>query len=102
MIRADSGNGLLAALPLVHPDVPVRRCRAHRIRNVPSKLRRRDREDAKRHLHDIMNAPNITAACRFADRRRDAHPKAVECLCDDPDDLPTASDTPRPMNAGRC
>ena len=91
MICVDGGNGLLAALPLVYPDIPVRRCRAHKIRNVLNKLRRRDHEDAKRGLHDIMNAPNITAARtaarRFADRWREPHPKAVECLRDDLDDL---------------
>ena len=100
MIRADGGNGLLAALPLVHPDIPVRRCRAHRIRNVPDKLRRPDREDAKRDLHDIMNARNITAARtaarRFADRRREPYPKAVGCLRDDPDDLPARFRYPMP------
>ena len=39
MICADGGNGLPAALLLVHPDIPVRRCRAHRIGNIPDKLR---------------------------------------------------------------
>ena len=96
MIRADGGNGLPAALPPAYPDISVRRRRAHRIRIVPDKLRRRDREDAKGHLHNIMNAPNITAARRFADRRRDAHPKAVECLRDDPDDLPARFRYPTP------
>ena len=91
MICVDGGNGLLAALPLVYPDIPVQRCWAHKIRNVLNKLRRRDHEDAKRGLHDIMNAPNITAARtaarRFADRWREPYPKAVECLRDDLDDL---------------
>ena len=100
MIRADGGNGLLAALPLVHPDIPVQRCRVHKIRNIPDKLRRRDREDAKRGLHDIMNTPNIiaarAAARRFADRRREPHPKAVECLRDGPDDLPARFRYPTP------
>ena len=57
MIRADGGNSLLAALTLVHPDIPVRRCRAHKIMNVLNRIRRSDREDAKRDLHDMMNAP---------------------------------------------
>ena len=96
MIRADSGNGLPAALPLVHLDIPVRRCRAHKIGNVLNKLRRPDREDAERDLHDIMNAPNITAARRFADRRRDAYPNACATTS------PPASDTPCPTGAGRC
>ena len=87
VIRTDGGNGLPVALPLVHPGIPVQRCRAHKIRNVPNRIRRRDREDAKRGPHDIMNAPNITAARtaarRSADRWREPHPKAVECLRDD-------------------
>ena len=88
VICADSGNGLPVALPPVHPDIPVRRCRVHKIQNILNKVRKPDHDGVKRHLHDIMNASNLTAARRFADRRRDAHPKAVECLCDDPNDLP--------------
>ena len=105
VIRADGGNGLPAALPPVHPDIPVRHCRAHRTGNVPDKLRRSDREDAERDLHDIMNAPNITAARaaarRFADRWRDACPKAVGCLRDDPDDLPDRFRYPVPDGRGQ-
>ena len=59
-----------------------------------------DQEDAKRGLHDIMNAPNITvaraAARRFADRRREPYPKAVESLRDDLDDLPARFRYPTP------
>ena len=70
--------------------------------NIPDKLRRRDREDAKRDLHDIMNA-HITAARaaarRFADRRRGPYPKVVACLRDD---LPACFRYPRPTGAGRC
>ena len=43
-----------------------------------------------------MNAPNITAALRFADRRREPHPKAVECLHDDPDNLSARFRHPTP------
>ena len=43
-----------------------------------------------------MNAPNITAARRFVDRWREPHPKAVECLRDDPDDLPARFRYPTP------
>ena len=100
VICADGGNGLLAALPLVYPDIPVQRCRAHKIRNILNKLRRHDHEDAKRGLHDIMNAPNITAARtaarRFADRWREPYPKAVECLRDDLEDLLTCFRYPTP------
>ena len=60
MIRADGGNGLPAAPN--RPAIPVRRCRAYGIGNVPNKLLKPDREDAERDPHDIMNAPNPTAA----------------------------------------
>ena len=100
MICADGGSGLLAALPFVHPAIPVRRCRAHKIRNVPNRVRKADHKDVKPHLHNIMNAPNITAARtaarRFADRWRDTCPKAVECLRDDLDDLPACFRYPTP------
>ena len=68
-----------------------------RIGNVLNKVRKPDHEDAKRHLHYIMNAPNPTAARtaarRFADRRRHTCPKAVECLRED---LPTRFRYPTP------
>ena len=91
MICVDGGNGLLAALPFVYPAIPVQRCWAHKIRNVLNKVRKTDHEDAKRHLHDIMNAPNYsaarTAARHFADQWQDTYPNAVKCLRDDLDDL---------------
>ena len=90
------------ALPLIYPDIPVQRCWAHKIGNILNELRKPDREDAERHLHNIMNAPNIAAARRFADHWRDAYPKAAECLHGDPDDLPARFRYPRPTGAGRC
>ena len=95
MIRADSGNGLPAALPLVHPDIPVQRCWAHKIRDVPNQLQKSDREDAKRNLRDIMNALNITAA--GMPTRRPSNACATS-----PTISPPASDTPRPTGAGGC
>ena len=38
MICVDGGQGLLAALPTVYPDVPVQRCWAHKIRNILNKV----------------------------------------------------------------
>ena len=81
MIGADSSKGLPAALPSVHPDIPVRRCRAHKIRN----------------------APNPTAA-------RTASPTGGEPLIRKPSNAramtqptsPHASDTSRPMSESRC
>lgn len=91
LITADGGSGLLAALPVVYPGVPVQRCWAHKIRNVLDKVRKADRDAAKRGLHAIMNAPSRvaarSAAARFAGRWRDVYPRAVACLRADLDEL---------------
>ena len=55
MICADGGNDLPVTLSPVHPDIPVRRCRAHRTGNIPDTLRKPDQEDAKRHLHKVTS-----------------------------------------------
>jgi len=93
LICADGGAGLLAALPVVHPGVPVQRCWAHKIRNVLDKVRKADRDAVKHGLRAIMNAktrPQAWSAARaFADRWGDAYPKAVACLRADLDDLLT-------------
>ena len=93
MICVDGGSGLLAALPMVYPGVPVQRCWAHKIRNVLDKIRKPDQHAVKSGLHDIMNAPTATkarsAARRFADRWREPSPKAGDCLRNDLDDLLT-------------
>ena len=89
-ICVDGGQGLLAALPVVHPGVAVQRCWAHKIRNVLDKVKAADRDAVKRGLHAVMNAKNrrgaLTAARRFADRWHDPYPKAVACLRDDLDE----------------
>jgi transposase-like protein len=91
MICVDGGAGLLAALPVVYPGVPVQRCWAHKTRNVLDKVRKADRAAVKRALHRIMNADNRVAARaaarRFAERWRDTYPKAVQSLRNDLDDL---------------
>src|SRR3984893_14876047 len=40
MICVDGGTGLLAALPVVLPDLPVQRCWAHKIRNILDKIKK--------------------------------------------------------------
>ena len=91
MVCVDGAAGLLAALPIVYPGLPVQRCWAHKIRNVLDKVRKADHDTVKAGLHDVMNATTLTAARsaarRFADRWRDVYPKAVECLRNDLDEL---------------
>lgn len=93
MICIDGGSGLLAALPIVLPNVPVQRCWAHKIRNVLNKVRVADQRPVKAGLHAVMNADTLvaarTAARRFADRWQQAYPKAVACLRNDLDELLT-------------
>jgi transposase-like protein len=93
MICVDGGQGLLAALPIVYPSVPIQRCWAHKIRNVLDKVRVADQPAVKAALHAIMNAKTLpqarAAARRFADRWQADYPKAVNCLRDDLDDLLT-------------
>ena len=76
-ICADGGQGLIAALPIVYPGIPLQRCWAHKIRNVLDKVRKPDRDAVKAGLHAIMNAPNrpkaLGAARRFADAWEDTY-----------------------------
>jgi putative transposase len=93
MICVDGGQGLVAALPIVYPDVPVQRCWAHKIRNVLDKVRVADQRAVKAGLHAVMNAHHRVAARaaarRFADRWQETYPKAVACLRNDLDELLT-------------
>ena len=93
MICVDGGQGLLAALPIVYPAVPVQRCWAHKSRNVLDKIRKADHKTVKADLHKIMNAETRTkarsAARRFANRWQAIYPRAVDCLRNDLDELLT-------------
>ncbi|MGH9692973.1 MAG: IS256 family transposase [Bryobacteraceae bacterium] len=93
MICVDGGKGLLAALPIVLPGIPVQRCWAHKIRNVLDKIRKADQPRVKQALHKIMHAANVpqarSAARRLADHFQAQYPAAVACLRDDLDELLT-------------
>jgi len=84
LIATDGGQGLLAALPLVYPQVPEQRCWAHKTRNVLGKVKKADWAAVKRDLHRISHAENLRsarkAARRFADRWEERYPSAVRCL----------------------
>ncbi len=91
LVVTDGGPGLLAALPVVFPGVPIGRCWAHKTRNLLDKIRDADRDAAKRDLHRISHAADRVAARRaarrFADRWEDRYPAAVRCLRADLDEL---------------
>ncbi len=109
MICVDGGPGLLAALPIVYPGVPVQRSniyvrRAHKIRNVLDKVRKTHHDAVKASLHAVINAKTLpqarSAARRFAGRWQDTDPKAVACLRNDLDDLLTCWSDPWPGRRG--
>jgi len=89
----DGGKGLLAALPLVYPRVPIQRCWAHKIRNILNHCRKADWQAVKRGLHRVMDAKNLIsarqAAKRFCTKWQQEYPGAVACLRADLDSLLT-------------
>lgn len=93
LVVTDGGQGLLAALPLVYPHIPLQRCWAHKIRNILDKTKKKDHPLIKRTLHKIMNASSLVkarqAAGHFVDQWSALYPKAVRCLKMDLDDLLT-------------
>jgi putative transposase len=93
LIATDGGSGLLAALPLVWPHVPVQRCWAHKSRNILDKVKRADQPAVKLGLPLIYDAPNrrraVAAAQEWMEQWRERYPEAVKCLQKDLDELLT-------------
>lgn len=93
IVAIDGGKGLAAALPIVYPKLLIQRCWAHKVRNILDKLKKADRERARKDLRKIYTARNRRsarrAARRFADRWEAIAPKAVACLRKDLDELLT-------------
>jgi len=93
MIIVDGGKGLLGALPLVYPRIPLQRCWAHKVRNVLNYVRKGDYEAVKRALQAISHAHGIrqaqTSLRRFKERWGSIYPQAVECLLKDEENLLT-------------
>jgi len=91
MICVDGGKGMLAALPVVFPNIPIQRCWAHKIRNLVGAVRVKDQAWVKKGLHAIMNANHEKAARgaarNFADQWQSTYPKMVASLRNDLDDL---------------
>lgn len=90
-ITIDGGAGLLAALPLVYPRIPIQRCWAHKVRNVLDKVREKDAPAIKKELRLIYQATSRGKACehalRLAVRWEDRYPAAVRCLMKDLEEL---------------
>ena len=93
MIIGDGGTGLLGALPLVYPRIPLQRCWAHKVRNVLNYVCKGDYVAIKHSLKAISHAPGIREAQgalrRFKERWKSTYPKAVACLLRDEENLLT-------------
>ncbi len=91
LIICDGGKGLLAALPLFYPLVPLQRCWAHKARNIYAKVRKADWPAVKADLHAISYAVTLEGArCAMRGFRRrwgETYPEAVRCLEADEDQL---------------
>ena len=91
LIVVDGGKGLLAALDLVYPEVPVQRCWAHKARNVVDKVKKADQAAVKRDLNRISQAKNRIAAQKafgaLVRRWEGKYPQAVACVREDIESL---------------
>jgi putative transposase len=94
----DGALGFWAALPQVFPKCRVQRCWVHKTANVLNKLPKNSHVAAKKMLHEIWMAStrkDAEAAFEaFANTYRAKHPKAVECLEKDRDELLAFYDFP--------
>lgn len=93
VVSVDGGQGLISAVRSVYPLIPLQRCWAHKMRNILDKVRKADREEAKKGLVKVYGAKNIrearSAARRWSTTWENIYPAAVKCLRDDLDDLLT-------------
>jgi putative transposase len=91
LVSTDGCPGLHRALDTVYPYLPRQRCWAHKLRNVASKMRRRNQEECLRQAKTIYLAETSReAGSRFRDwakQWRNVEPKAVKCLEVDMDEM---------------
>ena len=94
----DGALGFWAALPKAFPKCRVQRCWVHKTANVLNKLPKNAHSGAKKMLHEIWMADTRKDADKafeaFANTYRAKHPKAVECLEKDRDELLAFYDFP--------
>lgn len=94
----DGALGFWAALRQVWPETREQRCWFHKLGNVLDKLPRRLQPQAKRMLHEVLNASTkadaLKAIKRFSDEYGAKYSKAVECLTQDQDALLAFFDFP--------
>lgn len=98
LITTDGCGGLIAAVQEVYPFVPRQRCWFHKMQNVATKVRRKDRARVLHGLRPVYQAPNRRAAERaavaWAEVWRERYPDAVACVEQDLPELLAFYDVP--------
>jgi transposase-like protein len=91
LIVTDGHPGLLRALDMVYPYVPLQRCWVHKLRNVAAKLPRKVQEPCLKGAKEIYQASTRreAVACfrKWANEWHSSQPKAISCLEADLDEL---------------
>ena len=84
LISTDGSPGLIAAVESLWPRVPRQRCWVHKLRNIASKVRKRNEKKCLDGAKLIYLAKNRTEALRrfraWRDKWIEVEPKAVACL----------------------
>jgi putative transposase len=80
MIIIDGGKGLMSALPLVYPRIPLQRCWAHKVRNVLNYVRKGDYKAVKRSLQAITRYPTSPGGPEAAQRALGVHLSSGSCV----------------------
>jgi len=91
LIVTDGHQGLMHAVDLTYPGVPRQRCWAHKLRNVSTYLRKKDRDACINEARKLYSAQNrreaIQAYFRWTRKWRPRAPKAVSCIEKDLEEL---------------
>ncbi|MEZ5974461.1 MAG: IS256 family transposase [Planctomycetota bacterium] len=95
---ADGALGFWKALPQVWPDTRPQRCWVHKTANILNRLPKSSQPAAKAAIQDIWMAGSRALAekalATFVETWSAKHPRAVECLLKDKDELFTFYDFP--------
>ena len=98
LLMADGNTAIGGAAREVWPKTAEQRCWNHKMRNVLDRLPKREQDEAKQLLRDIVYAPTRDAALdarqAFKKRYGPWYPKAVAVLEDDWDRMVTCYDFP--------
>jgi transposase-like protein len=99
LVTTDGCPGLHNALEVVYPYAPRQRCWAHKLRNVASRLRRKDKEpcldEAKGIYLSHTRREGVARYREWASRWQEIAPDAVACLGKDLEELLPFLDCPR-------